>query len=280
MKKLLGILILGLLWINPSFAEENINAKENISGFSKIRKSNMVGKVDRIKAVKKSDGYPVYEGKTSIQVTVNRMDAGCSEGNYQGKDAPYCDGKYNRSRQELKFNDMNLKNKEHIYEWAMYLDENYKSLKYYSNVVIGQMHTADTKKCWTNSTHFWLYDRKMDGDNHYIFGSRAGTHDPIKIAKIEELKGKWTHIKLHVLFKSDKTGRYLIYKDNELIADVKDIKTLADKCTKGYLKLGIYRFDHIGYFNNDDFENLPDQTIYFDNITKRKPKKEESLKNK
>jgi hypothetical protein len=31
----------------------------------------MVGKVDRIKAVKKSDGYPVYEGKTSIQVTVD-----------------------------------------------------------------------------------------------------------------------------------------------------------------------------------------------------------------
>ena len=52
------------------------------------------------------------------------------------------------------------------------------------------------------------------------------------------------------------------------------------RCSKGYLELGIYRFDHIGYLNNDDFENLPDQTIYFDNITKRKPKKEESLKNK
>ena len=31
----------------------------------------MVGKVDRIKVVKKSDGYPVYEDKTSIQVTVD-----------------------------------------------------------------------------------------------------------------------------------------------------------------------------------------------------------------
>ena len=61
----MGILVLGLLWCNTSFAEENI------SGFSKICKSNMVGKVDRIKAVKKSDGYPVYEGKTSIQVTVD-----------------------------------------------------------------------------------------------------------------------------------------------------------------------------------------------------------------
>ena len=65
MKKLLGILVLGLLWCNISFA------KENISGFSKILKSNMIGKVDRMKAVKKSDGYPVYEGKTSIQVIVD-----------------------------------------------------------------------------------------------------------------------------------------------------------------------------------------------------------------
>ena len=31
----------------------------------------MADKVDRIKAVKKSDGYPVYEGKTSIRVTVD-----------------------------------------------------------------------------------------------------------------------------------------------------------------------------------------------------------------
>ena len=44
MKKAIGIIVLGLLWCNTSFAEENINAKENISGFSKIRKSNMVGK--------------------------------------------------------------------------------------------------------------------------------------------------------------------------------------------------------------------------------------------
>ena len=65
MKKAILVLIAGLVWCNTSFAEENI------SGFSKIRKSNMVGKVDRIKAVKKSDGYPVYECKTSIQVTVD-----------------------------------------------------------------------------------------------------------------------------------------------------------------------------------------------------------------
>ena len=37
-------------------------------------------KVNRIKEVKASDGFPVYEGKTSIQVTVNREeDAGCGK---------------------------------------------------------------------------------------------------------------------------------------------------------------------------------------------------------
>ena len=238
MKKFLGIVVLGLLWCNAGFAEKNI------TGFKKIKKSMPLKKIDRIKTVKKSDGFPVYEGKTSIQVIINREDAGC--GKFDAKDEGHttgtCDGKYNRSRQELKFDDMKLKNKEHIYEWAMYFDENYESLKYNSQVIMVQMHTAATKICSSNSTHFWLFDTRMDGENYYVFGSRSGTHSPIKIGKIKNLKGKWTHIKLHILYKLDNTGRYLIYKNNELIGDLKNIKTLADKCDAGYLKVGIYRW--------------------------------------
>ena len=66
MKKFLGILVLGLFWCGAV-----ISAEKNITGFKKIEKSMPLKKVDRIKTVKKSDGFPVYEGETSIQVTVN-----------------------------------------------------------------------------------------------------------------------------------------------------------------------------------------------------------------
>ena len=46
-----------------------------------------------------------------------------------------------------------------------------------------------------------------------------------------------------------------------------------------YLKLGIYRHKTIGYWNSD-WESLPDQTVYYDNIVFRKPKKDEKIKNK
>jgi len=277
MKKFLGIIVLFLFICNPV-----ISAEKNITGFKKIKKSMPLKKVDRIKTVKKSDGFPVYEGETSIQVTVNREDAGCGkfDASDKGHGVGKCDGKYNRSRQEYYFGEMKLKNKEHIYEWAMYFDENYESLKYNSQVIMVQMHTAATKKCSTNSTHFWLFDTRMKGEQYYVFGSRSGIHEPVQIGKINDLKGKWTHIKLHILYKLDNTGRYLIYKNNELIGDLKNIKTLADKCDAGYLKVGIYRWNHIGYLNNNKWEELPDQTVYYDSIKLRKPKKKESIKNK
>ena len=95
MKKLLGILVLGLFWCGTV-----ISAEKNITGFKKIRKSMPLKKVDRIITVKKSDGFPVYEGKTSIQVTVNREDAGCGkvEPGDEGHTSGACDAKYNRSR--------------------------------------------------------------------------------------------------------------------------------------------------------------------------------------
>ena len=81
------------------------------------------------------------------------------------------------------------------------------------------------------------------------------------------------------MWKKDGTGRFIIYKNKEVIADLKDIKTLADTCNSGYLKLGIYRHNTIGYWNSD-WESLHDQTVYYDNIVFRKPKKDEKIKNK
>ena len=55
---------------------------------------------------------------------------------------------------------------------------------------------------------------------------------------------------------------------------------IALECDAGYLKVGIYRWNHIGYMNNDEWEELPDQIVYYDSVKLRKTKKEERIKNK
>ena len=44
---------------------------KDIKGFKKQFISMSEKKINRIKEVKKSNGFPVYEGETSLQVTVN-----------------------------------------------------------------------------------------------------------------------------------------------------------------------------------------------------------------
>ena len=279
MKKLIGIIIVFSIYCNFSFSDDHKKKFKDIKGFKKQFISMSEKKINRIKEVKKSSGFPVYEGETSLQVTVNREDAGCGKGKAQTTQIQ-CDGKGNRSRQEIHLGEMNLKNKEYIYEYAVYFDENYKSLDKRAVVIIGQMHTDNKAKGCHSCCHFWAQDTKYKGEHYYSWASKAAySSDPVIIGKIENLKGKWTHLKFHVLWKLDKTGRFIIYKDNEVIADLKNIKTLADTCNSGYWKLGIYRHRTIGYWNSD-WESLQDQTVYYDSIVFRKPKKDEKIKKK
>ena len=277
MKKLVGIIIIFSIYCNPSFSDGHKTKFKDIKGFKKQFISMSEKKINRIKEVKKSDGFPVYEGGTSLQVTVNREDAGCGKGKAQTTQIQ-CDGKGNRSRQEIHLGEMNLKNKEYIYEYAVYFDENYKSLEKSAVVIIGQMHTDNKAKGCHSCCHFWAQDTKYKGENYYSWASKAAySSDPVIIGKINDLKGKWTHLKFHVLWKPDETGRFKIYKNNEVIADLKNIKTLAETCTGGYMKMGIYRHRTIGYWNSN-WESLQDQRVYLDSIVLRKPKKNEKFK--
>ena len=99
MKKIILIFVIGFIISGFALAGDKFKSKD-IKGFKKINISMPNKKINRIKNVNKSDGFPVYEGDTSIQVTVNREDAGCGDGT--SKDLE-CDGKGNRSRQELTF---------------------------------------------------------------------------------------------------------------------------------------------------------------------------------
>ena len=108
MKKFLSIIVFYFLFFGTSLSDQHKTNFKDIKGYKKQFLSMSEKKVNRIKEVKSSDGFPVYEGKTSIQVTVNREDAGCGKGKAQTTQIQ-CDGKGNRSRQEIHLGDMKLK---------------------------------------------------------------------------------------------------------------------------------------------------------------------------
>ena len=112
-----------IFFTNLSLADQHKTKFKDIKGYKEQFLSMSYKKTNRIKTVKESDGFPVYEGKTSIQVKVNREDAGCGKGKAQTTQIQ-CDGKGNRSRQEIHLGDLRLKNKEHIMKAP-------KNLKYY-----------------------------------------------------------------------------------------------------------------------------------------------------
>ncbi len=105
MKKFLILLIFVFFNSTIAWSDSHKTKFKDIKGFKKQFISMSEKKVNRIKEVKKSDGFPVYEGETSIQFTVNREDAGCGKGKAQTTQIQ-CDGKGNRSRQELHLGDM------------------------------------------------------------------------------------------------------------------------------------------------------------------------------
>ena len=113
MKVIILIISISFFLIKVSFADQHKTKFKDIKGYKKQFISMSYKKTNRIKEVKKSEGFPVFEGETSIQITVNRDDAGCGKGG-SSKLQIDCDGKGNRSRQEIHLGDLKLKNKEHI----------------------------------------------------------------------------------------------------------------------------------------------------------------------
>ena len=79
MKKLLGIVVLGLFWCNAGFAETIVKLpKDTASGYKKIIKS-LTGKYFKdhgMQVVNKKDGHPVRIGEQSIRFEVRSGDCG------------------------------------------------------------------------------------------------------------------------------------------------------------------------------------------------------------
>ena len=95
MKKLLGIVVLSLLWCNNVFADYHFRLPKDVaSGGGKYNKSlEKDFKKHGVQVVNKKDGHPVRAGKKSIRFEVKPGDCGYDDG--------WSDCKKDRERHEL-----------------------------------------------------------------------------------------------------------------------------------------------------------------------------------
>ena len=126
MKKLLGIVVLGLLWCDVGLAKTIVKLpKDTSSGFKKVHKS-LTGKYYKdygMQVVDKKDGHPVRSGDKSIRFEVRSGDCGSDPDGWS-------DCKNDRERHELTVGGKKdlMSKGEYWFSWSVYFPEDHQNL--------------------------------------------------------------------------------------------------------------------------------------------------------
>ena len=165
-------------------------------------------------------------------------------------------------------------NHEYWYGMRLFLDEGWKQVDK-ADTVLMQFHSQpDPGEAW-RSPPVALQVVNKNGEQHLNLivrsdgskittGSGEGRYDSSKqydLGKIDGDIGKWTDLVWHVKWNHDGSGYLQLYKNGEIIADLKGANAFND-ATGPYLKMGLYKYD---WANGKD--TGPDsRTVYIDDF--------------
>ena len=139
MKKLLGILVLGLLWCNSVLA---VSLPKDVVSGSKFTKS-LTGSYYKkygMQVVDKKDGHPVRAGEKSIRFEVRAGDCG------KDKDGGWNDCEKDRERHELS-GKYRVSKGERWYAWSIYLPNDFINV-YPTSTMLAQFHQEKKHVIW------------------------------------------------------------------------------------------------------------------------------------
>ena len=139
MKKLLGIVVLGLLWINTVYA---VSLPKDVASGSKFKKS-LTGSYYKkygMQVVDKKDGHPVRAGKKSIRFEVRAGDCG------KDKDGGWSDCDTDRERHELS-GKYRVSKGERWYAWSIYLPSDFINV-HPTSTMLTQFHQERKHVIW------------------------------------------------------------------------------------------------------------------------------------
>jgi hypothetical protein len=271
MKKLLGILVLGLLLSNNVEAEKKVKFSKDLAlGLNKSAVSSVSHKKNySFEKVKAADGHPVRSGEESMRFEVRPGDCGISKGGYD-------DCKNDAERSELHNGQMDWGSGggEFWYAWSIYFPKEHKHFNGKGWIVVSQFHQDHDKDSfptfmfWDHTGGYWMIIHKKMGNPNNLPSRDSGSKFNAKQLLTEkEILGKWNDFIVHVKWsdKEDK-GFFKIWVNGEL--KLNHIGKTKMKGTKPYWKWGLYR----GGFKEDYISKAlyTTQVIYYDELRQAK----------
>ena len=244
MKKLLGIVVLGLLWCNVGAAETIVKLpKDTASGYKKLYKS-LTGKYYKdhgVQVVDKKDGHPVRAGDQSIRFEVRSGDCG------KDLDGGWSDCKNDRERHELTTSKKDYMSKgEYWLSWSIYFPKDHQNLYPLSNAY-GQFHQK-------NGHPVFMFKELRNG--YTIVRSIKEDYSDYNETKLlgnEEALGNWFDILINVKWTKKNDGFFKLWINDDLKYDYK-----GPTKTKQYVyqKFGVYRTGITRYLNYKNLEAI------------------------
>ena len=240
MKKLLGIVVLGLLLCNVGLAKTLVKLpKDTSSGFKKVHKS-LTGKYYKdygMQVVDKKDGHPVRAGEQSIRFEIR--DGDC------GKDPDgWSDCKGDRERHELSVagkKDLMSKG-EYWFSWSLFFPKDHQNLWPLSNNY-GQFHQKD-------GAPVFMFKELRSG---YSVVRTIGDvdYDERRLIRNDDMSGKWHDILINAKWSKKDDGFFKVWVNDKLKYDYNG-PTKTEKYV--YEKFGIYSTGITRYINHKNLD--------------------------
>ena len=253
MKKLLGILVLGLLVCSHSLAASFVSLPKDVGFGNKYYKSLARNyKKYGMQVVDKKDGHPVRAGEKSIRFEVRPGDCGYND--------TWNDCDTDRERHELSGKRMS--GGEWWYSWSIYLPKDFINV-HPTKVALGQFHQEKEHVAWmfqnqsfSSRGGYWV-DNQVPGYTRTLD----------QILTQDEMIDKWNDILVNVKWSKKDDGFFKVWLNNKLVYSYKgSTKTTA----KVYFKFGIYR-SYLSQWiyssrNKKKEKGVPAQVVYFDEV--------------
>ena len=262
MKKLLAILVLGLLFCSDGFAGNIVKLPKDVAfGNSYFKSLSRNYKKYGMQVVDKKDGHPVRAGQKSIRFEVRPGDCGYNDG--------WSDCDTDRERHELSGKRMS--GGEWWYSWSIYLPKDFINI-YPTKLALGQFHQEKGHVVWmfqnqsaTKAGGYWV-------DN----GVPGYTKTLNKILTQDEMIEKWNDILVNVKWSKKDDGFFKVWLNGKQVYSFEGPTKMK---AKTYFKFGIYRSFLSKWIysskNKKKEKGVPAQVVYFDEVrtTKKSCKK-------
>jgi hypothetical protein len=264
MKKLLSIIVLGLLLIGSAYADSRKLLPNDRDVFSGEQfKENTHGKENKRypkhawEIVNKKDGYPVRAGERSIKIQVRAGDC------YTRHDC-------NTNRERIEFTTKHKSRGEWWYAWSIYFPKDHKNLAPIGTMMVQFKQDRKYGNSF-DSPPYWSFENSVaNGGNRIVEGYWINNQVKVPAGAIsriltdEEILGKWNDILVNVNWTKGENGFFKVWVNDKLKFNYTG-PTKRNAPVR--FKFGLYRYL---VFN----DNAPTQTIFYDEIRIGKSKQE------